>query len=67
MKIFITGVNGQLGHDVLIEASGRGYAITGSDINQTYSGLIDGFPVCSASYEQLDITDCDAVTSLITD
>ena len=32
MKVFITGVCGQLGHDVIIEASKRGHKCFGSDI-----------------------------------
>ena len=32
MKVFITGVHGQLGHDVEIEAAKRGHKCIGSDI-----------------------------------
>ena len=32
MKIFVTGVNGQLGHDCMTELAGRGHEVTGSDI-----------------------------------
>ena len=66
MKIFITGVNGQLGHDVLNEAAGRGYDVIGSDISEAYAGIADGTAVCSAPYERLDITDEAAVHALIT-
>ena len=65
MKIFITGVSGQLGHDVLNEASGRGYDVVGSDIYESYAGIADGSAVCSAPYERLDITDDAAVHALI--
>ena len=61
MKLFVTGVNGQLGHDVVNEAVKRGYAVTGSDITEQYNGLADGSSVCSADYVQLDITDREAV------
>ena len=32
MKVFVTGVNGQLGHDVVNELRKRGYQAFGSDI-----------------------------------
>ena len=32
MKIFVTGVGGQLGHDVMNELNKRGYQGIGSDI-----------------------------------
>ena len=32
MKVFVTGVSGQLGYDVVKELLGRGYAVVGSDI-----------------------------------
>ena len=40
MKIFVTGVCGQLGHDVMNELNGRGYEGIGSDIAPEYSGAI---------------------------
>lgn len=61
MKIFVTGVCGQLGHDCVNELIGRGHEITGSDIAPAYSGIADGSPVCTAPYVQLDITDKEAV------
>lgn len=66
MRIFVTGVNGQLGHDVVNEASKRGYDVTGSDITEQYNGLADGSVVCSADYIKLDITDREAVSDVIT-
>ena len=65
MRLFVTGVNGQLGHDVVNEAVKRGYDVTGSDITEQYSGLADGSVVCSADYVQLDITDREAVADVI--
>ena len=65
MKLFMTGVNGQLGHDCVNEAAKRGYKVTGSDISESYRGLADGSAVCSADYIQLDITDRDAVSAVI--
>ena len=34
MKIFVTGVGGQLGHDVMNELAKRGYEGIGSDSNR---------------------------------
>lgn len=66
MKIFVTGVGGQLGHDVVNNALERGHQVCGSDIAEKYSGIMDGSPVTKCSYRQLDITDKDAVESLTT-
>lgn len=65
MKIFVTGVCGQLGHDVMNELSGRGYEGIGSDIAPEYSGAMDGTPVTTMPYIQMDITDKEAVTETI--
>ena len=61
MKIFVTGVAGQLGHDVMNELYSRGHTGIGSDLAPRYSGIADGAPVCSMAYEPLDITDEAAV------
>ena len=42
MKLFVTGVGGQLGHDVMNELLKRGHEGVGSDIQETYSGVADG-------------------------
>lgn len=65
MKIFVTGVCGQLGHDVVNNAIARGYEAIGSDIQPVYSGVADGSAVTSAPYVQLDITDGAAVAATI--
>ena len=65
MKIFVTGVCGQLGHDVVNNAIARGHEAYGSDIQPVYSGVADGSSVTSAPYVQLDITDKDVVFSVI--
>lgn len=65
MKIFVTGVGGQLGHDVMNELALRGYEGIGSDIQAVYSGVDDGSAVTRAQYVQLDITDKDAVEKTI--
>lgn len=67
MKFFITGVNGQLGHDVMNELLKRGYEGVGSDIQLAYSGVSDGSAVTTAPYVALDITDKDAVEKIIKD
>ena len=61
MKIFVTGVGGQLGHDVVNDAVGRGHECIGSDIAEKYSGVSDGSAVTTALYAKLDITDEKAV------
>ena len=55
MKVFVTGVGGQLGHDVMNELAKRGHAGVGSDIAPAYSGVQDGSAVCGMPYEPLDI------------
>ena len=65
MSILVTGVCGQLGHDVVNNAIARGYDVIGSDIQPVYSGVTDGTAVNSAAYVQLDITDREAVLSVI--
>ena len=45
MKFFVTGVNGQLGHDVMNELYKRGHQGVGSDIAPTYAGIADGSAV----------------------
>ena len=65
MKIFVTGVGGQLGHDVVNDAVGRGHEAVGSDIAAQYSGVADGSAVVTAPYVQLDITDEKAVKETV--
>ncbi|MBQ8118085.1 MAG: dTDP-4-dehydrorhamnose reductase [Lachnospiraceae bacterium] len=67
MKVFVTGVGGQLGHDCVNEIVKRGYEVVGSDIQDTYSGVADGSAVPTAPYVKLDITDKDAVSKTISD
>ena len=65
MKFFVTGVGGQLGHDVMNEIASRGYEGVGSDIAPVYSGVADGSSVTSMPYVQMDITDSEAVASVL--
>lgn len=67
MKIFVTGVAGQLGHDVMNELAGRGYEGVGSDIKEEYSGIKDGTPVESMPYVPMDITDQASVEKVLTE
>lgn len=67
MKVFVTGVAGQLGHDVMNELAGRGYEGVGSDIKEEYSGIKDGTPVESMPYVSMDITDQASVEKVLTE
>ena len=67
MKVFVTGVGGQLGHDVMNELFARGYNGIGSDIQPAYAGTLDGSAVCDMPYAQLDITDAAAVSRALKD
>ena len=66
MKIFVTGVAGQLGHDVMNELARRGHEGVGTDIAPEYAGIQDGSAVTKAPYVQMDITDREAVGRVIT-
>lgn len=65
MKVLVTGVGGQLGHDVMNELHKRGHEGVGSDIAIEYSGAKDGTAVCTMPYVSLDITDSAAVERVI--
>lgn len=65
MRVFVTGVAGQLGHDVMNECAKRGYDGIGTDLKETYSGIQDGSYVTTAPYVSLDITDAKAVEKTI--
>ena len=65
MKVFVTGVGGQLGHDVMNELHKRGYEGVGSDLASEYSGIADGSAVTTMPYEMLDITDAAMVRQVL--
>lgn len=65
MKVFVTGVAGQLGHDVMNELASRGYTGVGTDLAESYSGIQDGTYVTMAEYVSLDITNKSAVMNTI--
>ncbi|MGN0488984.1 MAG: dTDP-4-dehydrorhamnose reductase [Ruminococcus sp.] len=59
MKVFVTGVGGQLGYDIINELNKRGYEAIGTDILENVSNV--------QNYVQLDITDKKAVEKVITE
>lgn len=56
MKVFVTGVAGQLGHDVMNELNRRGHVAIGSDVVEKNA---------EESFERMDITDALAVEEVI--
>lgn len=60
MKVFVTGVGGQLGYDVMNELAKRGHEVIGSDIQGKENIALP------YAYVQLDITDKKAVENTIT-
>ena len=65
MKVFVTGVNGQLGHDVMNSLYYAEIDAIGSDIKESYSGVQDGSPACTMSYIGLDLTDEEKTRKVI--
>lgn len=65
MKILVTGVAGQLGHDVMNELAARGHEGVGSDLAPAYSGIADGSTVTKAAYVPMDITNAAQVREVI--
>lgn len=65
MKVLVTGVAGQLGHDVMNELAKRGYEGIGSDILDRYAGMHDGSAVETMPYISMDITDKESVNNVI--
>lgn len=57
MKVFVTGVAGQLGHDVMNELNRRGHVAIGSDVVQKNAG---------ERFECMNITDASAVEDVLT-
>lgn len=63
----VTGVAGQLGHDVMNELACRGHEGIGSDIAPGYNGISDGTAVTRMPYLPADITDAAAVERMLMD
>ena len=59
MKVFVTGVGGQLGYDVVNELKKRGFLAVGSDILDETNA--------DCEYIKLDITDAQAVEKVISE
>ncbi|MCI5641172.1 MAG: dTDP-4-dehydrorhamnose reductase [Lachnospiraceae bacterium] len=64
MKILVTGVGGQLGHDVMNELAKRGVEGIGTDLAPSYSGIQDGTAVNEMPYRAMDITNESQVQSV---
>lgn len=69
MKVFVTGVAGQLGHDVVNELRKRGHVAIGSDVVEPSGAATDnGTEECAheeMNFELLDITDATAVETVL--
>ena len=65
MKILVTGVNGQLGHDVVNALVERGHCCVGCGTTPAYSGAADGSAVTKAAYEAMDITNAARVSEVL--
>ncbi len=61
MKVFVTGVAGQLGHDVMNELAKRNIEGIGTDLAAEYAGIQDGTAVTKMPYVSMDLTDAEAV------
>ena len=65
MKVFVTGVGGQLGYAVMNELHKRGHEGTGADLAAAYNGVCDDSAVPTMPYVSLDITDAVSVSRAI--
>lgn len=59
MKVFVTGINGQLGHDVVFDLQKRGIQAVGSDLAPDCASIPE------LDYEPLDITNAAAVQEVL--
>lgn len=65
MKVFVTGVAGQLGHDVMNELAKRNIEGIGTDLAPEYNGIQDGTAVTKMPYVAMDLTDAEAVQKTV--
>ena len=69
MKVFVTGVGGQLGYDVSCELLRRGYDVVGSDVAaeapKAFAELVEASDTCA--YMPVDITDKNLVMAELYD
>ena len=61
MVVFVTGVNGQLGHDVVNELCRRGHRCIGSGSAPAYTGIADGSAAATAPYAAMNVCDGEEV------
>jgi len=67
MKVFVTGVAGQLGHDVVNELIKRGHVAVGSDVVEPVNDIGTNESAHEEiTFELLDITDASAVEEVLT-
>ena len=64
MRVFVTGVNGQLGHDLMMELVARGHEAIGSGSGESYRG-VDG--IRDMPYVPMNITDGEGVMRKLTE
>ena len=62
MIVLVTGVNGQLGHDMMLELARRGHEPIGSGSGPDYRGTDC---VAAMPYEQMNITDAQNVCTVV--
>lgn len=62
MKVLVTGVNGQLGHDMMLELKRRNHEPVGSGSGPDYRGSDS---VAAMPYEQMTITDAENVRTVL--
>lgn len=62
MKALVTGVNGQLGHDVMLALEAAGYEAVGSGSAETYHGVPD---LAAFPYVQMNITEKQQVMEVV--
>ena len=63
MRVLVTGINGQLGHDVEEILKIKGFEVTGTGTTDKYSGIarLNPYP---DEYLRMDITDADDVRNI---
>ena len=62
MKVLVTGVNGQLGHDMMLELKRRNHEPVGSGSGTEYRGSDS---LAAMPYEQMTITDAENVQTVL--
>ncbi|MGN0165718.1 MAG: SDR family oxidoreductase [Lachnospiraceae bacterium] len=65
MRVMVTGVEGQLGHDVINEVFKRGHKCFGTDLNLFYSKKPDGTMVSKLPYCHMDVSNLATVDRVV--